>query len=120
MPDQLSVFSAVDATANGIGIGLGFFFIRWAVIFMAGRWDKKEAQLNEGTKLLIDQLSEQNTALFERLVIVERGLAECKEEHAQCRAEVMELKGFLHGRGNARQEAQLIIAAEKKKAKDDQ
>lgn len=102
---------AVATTTGGVGLGLGFFFVRWLAVFLAGRWDRREAQIDAGTKLLIDQLTAQVTALGDRLRSVEDDLAECKKRHAESEAEQMRLKAMLQGYGDARQNAALEQAA---------
>ena len=108
-----SVDTVVASLAGGFSFGLAFFFVRWLVIFMAGRWDKKEAQLNEATKLLIAQLTSEVTRLFERLGVVESDLAECKRKHAESEARWIRAEAAQAGMGDAAQHAQLIISAEK-------
>lgn len=103
---------------GGIGFGVGFFAVRWAAVYAAQRWDKREAQIDAGMQTLIEQLKTQVTSLFERLDRVERELAECKAMHAKADAERMRLEGLVAGLGDARQHAALIIASEKKDAKE--
>lgn len=102
-------------TAVGIGTGggVGFFAIRWAATFLAGRYDKREAVLDSGTQLLIRQLQDQVKDLLERQARTDEALEECKHQHAEARREVMELRGMIQGRGDARQEAARIVAIEK-------
>jgi hypothetical protein len=109
--------TAASWGASGFGAGLGFFFVRWLAIFIAGRWDKKEAHLDAATKLLIEQLQVQVKSLIERLTYIERDLAECKRMHAQSEADRLRLEAMLQGIGDARQHAALIVADEKRKDK---
>jgi hypothetical protein len=107
--------TAASWGASGFGAGLGFFFVRWVAIFVAGRWDRKEAQLDAGTKLLIEQLQKQIAGLLDRLTQVEHDLADCKKMHAQSEADRLRLEAMLQGMGDARQHAALIVGAEKAK-----
>lgn len=107
------------ATA-GLGAGGGFVFIKWLFEFFAARWDKKEAIIDGGMKELVDELKEQIAGLKEdgrdlraRLKVVEDDLAECKRMHSESEAERLRLAAMLQGYGDARQHAQLMIAAEK-------
>lgn len=97
----------------GFSFGLAFFAMRWLAVFLAGRWDKREAQLDSGTQLLVEQLKTQVKALFDRLDQVERDLADCKRQHAESENERMQLKAMLQGYGDARQLAQINAAADK-------
>jgi F0F1-type ATP synthase membrane subunit b/b' len=99
----------------GIGAGFGFFLVRWIAVFVAGRWDKKEAQLDAATQLLIKQLQEQVAGLLDRLSRIESDLADCKRMHAESEQQRLRLEGLMQGLGDARQQAALIIAAEKTK-----
>jgi hypothetical protein len=107
----------IEPTSYGIGAGIGFFAVRWLCVFMAGRWDKKEAQLDAATKLLIEQLQTQVGGLIGRLVQIEKDLADCKRMHSESEADRMRLNALLQGMGDARNHAQLIIADEKRKDK---
>lgn len=102
-------------SAGGFGAGLSFFIVRWFAVFMAGRWDKREAQIDEATKRLIEQLTAEVTRLAERLGVVERDLADCKKLHAIAEAERLRVEAILQGYGDAKQHAALIVAAEKRK-----
>lgn len=99
----------------GFGVGGGFFFVRWLMVFLAGRWDRKEQHLDDATKLLITQLQEQVASLISRLTFIEKDLAECKRMHAESEATRLRLEATLQGLGDARQHAALIVASEKRK-----
>lgn len=117
-------YLATVANAAGLGFGAGgaFFMVRWVAIFVAGRWDKKEAHLDAGTDRLIrglevqiDSLTNRITSLNTRLDHVESELSECKRLHAESEAERTRLNAVLQGMGDARQHAQLIVSAERAK-----
>lgn len=114
MPGDL-YSTATEWGSAGIGAGFGFFLVRWIAVFVAGRWDKKEAQLDAATKLLIEQLQQQVSGLLERLCEIEKDLAACKRLHAESEAQRLRLEGLMQGLGDARQQAQLIIAEEKRR-----
>ena len=120
----------------GVGAGVGFFFVRWLAVFFAGRWDKKEEQIDAATRQIIETLRIENTRLSEaekqtraemsvmreeftqRFNSFEEALRQCERRHAEGEAEIMRLKAVIQGAGDARQHASLIVAAEKKDAKE--
>lgn len=111
---------ATTTLGLGAGGGVGFFFVKWLFEFFGGRMDKRADRLDAGTDKLIAQLQGQVEALLERekqhvarLEKVEDELAECKRRHAESDAEVMRLKAILQGRGEMRERAAVIVAAEK-------
>lgn len=108
----------IATTTGGFGASVGFFFVRWLAIFTAGRWDKREAQLDAGTKLLIEQLTGEVRRLSDRLEAVEHDLAECKKKHAETESELMQMRAANLGFGDARQHAQLIVSEELRKDRD--
>lgn len=101
---QLAIASG---TAGG-SFGLVFVFVRWAANFVAGRIDKKADRLDAATEYLIGQLSGQVKTLLSRCNQIE-------EHHAHCLEELASLRGYVDGMGSARQHAQLIVSAEKRK-----
>lgn len=120
MIPEVGLEAAFSWGMSGMGAGLGFFAVRWVAIFVAGRWDKKEAQIDAGTRRLIEQLEHQIDALTkreesreQRLSRFENDLADCKRLHAESEAEVMRLKAMLQGYGDARQIQQVKRAADK-------
>lgn len=106
--------------AGGFSFGLAFFAVRWVVIFMAGRWDKKEAQLDAGTQLLLDglkdevhRLSEEAASLRKRVTVTEDELRDCRKRHAESEEELGRLRGLIQGRGDARNDAATIVARDR-------
>lgn len=106
---QLAIASG---TAGG-SFGLVFVAVRWSANFIAGRMDRKEAHLDAGTQRMIDRLERQVEALIERMTRIDEDLAECKRMHAESEADRMRLRAMLQGYGDARQVAQLKVAADK-------
>jgi chromosome segregation ATPase len=113
---------AVAGGSAGGMFGLVMVAVRWAANFVAGRLDKKEAQLDASTQLLIQHLRDQVAILVgdcrelrEWRASAEKDLFECKQRHAESEAEVMRLKATMQGYGDARDKAQLIVSAEKRK-----
>lgn len=106
----------LDFVAMGGGASFGFFVVRWLLSFIAGRVDKREAQIDAGTKSLIQLLQNQVNELASQVTKFRADLDECKRQHDEARREVMELRGLLQGIGDAREHAQLIVskAANKK------
>lgn len=103
---------AVSTVGMGSGLGFGFFAVRWLASFLAGRFDKREEQLDAATHDIIDQLRNEVQRLAERLGAVEIELLECKKLHAEADDERRRLKAAMTGLGDAKQAAQLIIAAD--------
>lgn len=118
------VDSILNLTATTFGLGLGggagFFFIKWLFEYLGGRMDKRADRIDAGTDKLIENLQEQVEALLARekvrevrLAKVEDELAECKRRHAESDAQVMRLEAILQGRGEVRDRAAAIVAAER-------
>ena len=111
---------AIASFSAGGGFALSFVVVRWTANFIAGRLDRKEAVVDAGTKQLlaaqqkqIDALSRREEARELRLEKVEAELEDCRDQHAQCKADVMRLEAILQGYGDAGQIAQLKTAADK-------
>jgi chromosome segregation ATPase len=103
--------------ATGLSGAGGVYFLRWLMTFVAGRYDKREAHLDDATQRLFDRMEKQITGLTHRVERAEQELKHCHEQHAEARAEVMELRAMMQGYGDARQAAALIVAADKKEAR---
>lgn len=112
---QDEVTQIASWAAGGGSAGLAFFAARWAMVFLADRYDKREAALDSGTQRHIDRLEKQIDDLLERVRDVETSLEECQKKHAESEQERAQLRGLLQGYGDAKQVAQLIIAEEKRK-----
>jgi chromosome segregation ATPase len=117
--------AAVVSVGVGSGLGFGFFMVRWLATFVAGRLDRKEEHIDTVTRSLIEGLKEEITRLSGecrelRAAVAEHGreLQECRKKHAESEAEVMKLKTMIQTRGEMRDRAQTIIAAEKRKDKE--
>ena len=85
-----------------MGAGVGFFTVRWLVVFMAGRWDKREEHIDKVTRELIDQLRQQvadvlasNKALTDRVDKAEAALRDCLSKHATSEAEIAHLTAMM-------------------------
>jgi hypothetical protein len=109
---------AVSTVGMGSGVGFGFFAVRWLAGFVADRYDKREEQLDAATHDIIDQLRSEVKRLAERLGAVEEELLECKKLHAEADDERRRLNAAMMGLGDAKQTAQLIIAADHAQAKN--
>lgn len=108
---------------TGLGIGSAFLVVRWIAKFIAERWDKREAHLDADAALidgkknsLIDRLEADIKRLTERMGKVEAELEECKRLHAEERAKRLELEALMMAKGEIRQRAQIIVAADKQEA----
>jgi hypothetical protein len=109
---DLAQLAIASGTAGG-SFGLVFVAVRWSANFIAGRMDRKEAHLDAGTQRMIDRLEKQVEALLERVTRIDEDLAECKRMHAESEADRMRLRAMLQGYGDARQVAQLKVAADR-------
>jgi hypothetical protein len=123
--------TAVYGIGTGGGMALGLAFIKWFGTFLAGRVDKQQARVDAGTQALIAGLNtrlaeekESRLAEIARRVKVEeemrlelRGmreaLHECERKHADSEARVKQLEATMLGFGDAKQQAQRIISADK-------
>ncbi|WP_374413263.1 hypothetical protein [Novosphingobium colocasiae] len=118
----------------GFAAGGGFASIKWLAEFVGGRLDKRAAALDGDTRFLFEGLKAQVTLLTERVVGAEADLKACRAELALCterhakaeeevfdhkrrlsdaEAEIARLRALVQGMGDARQQAALIVAAEK-------
>lgn len=118
---------------GGLGVGAGIIIARqigrgisWLLVFFTGRSDRKEAVVDAGMNLLLASLKEEvarlNADCSELRVwrMEDRMLLrDCERKHAESEAEVMKLKAMMQGYGDARQTAQLMMAADKSKDKPD-
>lgn len=127
--------NAATWVGTGAGAGAGFFFVRWLAVFISGRWDKKEEQIDAATQQIITQLREENQRLAEsekqtrqemgemrkefseRFNSLEEQLRHCERRHAEGEAEIMRMKATMQGYGEAREKAALIVAQEKRNGK---
>lgn len=113
---NLAELAVASGSAGGI-FGLALVAVRWTANFIAGRLDRKEAQVDAGMQKLfaglqeeVGRLSEECVKLRERADATENDLRECRDEHAKCEARVQQLEATFQGYGDARAEAQRIIA----------
>lgn len=120
----LDTFSAW--AVGGMGAGGGFFAFKWLVEYIGGRMDKRADALDAGTQRLIENLQVQVNSLTERLVStitrldhVEKELDECREQHAEARGELAQIKGVMQGLGDVRGTAAMIVAADRLKDRAD-
>lgn len=101
----------------GFGLGTAFLFVRWAAHFIAGRIDAKEDRLDAGMGVLLAGLRDELDRVKKDCSEFRDALRKCEEKHAESAAEVMQLKAMLQGYGDARQIAQLKVAADKQNEK---
>jgi hypothetical protein len=108
---------AYSGTA-GLGMSIGFLVVRWGAHFIAGRIDKKEDRLDAGMTALLAGLREELDRVKKDCSEFRDALRKCEDKHAESAAEVMQLKAMLQGYGDARQIAQLQVAADKQAGKE--
>ncbi len=104
--------------SGGITVTVTLVLLR----LLVGRLERREAHIDGATQRLIEGLEAQVTAMSVRLTeavkridSVEGQLRDCERKHSESEAEVMRLKAQMTGFGEARDRAQVIIAAEKRK-----
>lgn len=97
---------ALGAPLAGAGFSLGFVAVRWVANFIAGRIDKKADRVDTATQYLIGQLTGQVETLLARCTQIE-------EHHAHCLEELASLRGYVDGRGDARNDAAMIVARDR-------
>ncbi len=105
------VTTMANYAGAGAGAGASFFMLKWAVELFFGRVDKREAAVASGTITLIAHLQTQINSLTERLEKAETELADCRDAHAIDQEELARWRGTAQGMGDAKQHAQLIVAA---------
>lgn len=108
---------AAGGVSAGIGLGGGIWFVKWLIEWIGGRIERKAATVDASMHRLLDRLEGEVRDLRQRVSRTEADLAECKEQHAQSRAEILRLEALLQAQGGAREHAQLIIAAEKRETR---
>jgi len=69
--------------------------------------------LDDGAQKHIDRLEKHIERQDKRLRDIEERMEECERERAQMRGEIAELRAMLAARGEIRQRAQLIVAADR-------
>lgn len=122
---------AVASGAAGGTFGLTFVAVRWCANFIAGRLDRKEDRLDADIASLINGLKDRVDALtkserelrtaaatdreefrkYQRET--DEQLQDCRRKHAESEAEVIKLRAMLQGYGDARNLAQMNVAADK-------
>ena len=105
---------------TGGGIALGLQFVKWLLTFFVGRLDKQQEHVDAGMKELIAGLrSEVDRMKLEaiddrkEIVAVRDELRLCEKKHTDSEAKVAKLEAMMQGYGDAKQQAALIIAAER-------
>ncbi len=119
IPNWLPGWLGAGAAAGG-----SFGVIKWAAEFIATRVDKRAAALDQDTRFVIESLRAEVDRLATRVADLEhsnaemrRDLADCQRKHGDAEARVAHLLAQQQAQGEARQQAQLIIAAEKAEAR---
>ena len=118
LPNLVEAIPAM--TGAGIGLGGGFFIVKFLFEWAGGRVDKREAasiataeRLDAATYKLIQTLEGRLNEQDARLNRVEGELIQCRAQHAQCELELGRLRAIVQGLGDVRQTAATIVAAER-------
>ena len=105
---------------TGGGIIGGMQFCKWLLGFRASRLDTQQKHVDDSMSALMAHMNDEINRLKEDRVKdradlneMREQLKECERQHAEARAEVMELRAMMQGYGNIRNETQKLIAAEK-------
>lgn len=105
-----------QAAGTGVGIIVGMALLR----LLFGRLEKKEAHLDAATRGLFEGIKDQVgllkqdcTDLRREVAQLKEQLAECERKHAISEARVMQLEAVNLGRGQLREQAAAIVAAER-------
>lgn len=101
----------------GLGLALGFQFIKWLATFVAGRIDQKEASIDADMKTIIDLFKSEIARLSLEVADHAKELKECRQQHAEANAKIMALEAQIQGYGIARQHAAVNAAVDRKEAK---
>lgn len=107
---------------GGLGVGSGFagafFVVKWLAEWMTGRMDKKEARLDriqddliKGLLKDVERLKTEGAEMRTEIKGLHTQLNECETRHIEAEGKIMKLEATLAGAGQARQQAQQIIAA---------
>jgi hypothetical protein len=114
IPNWLPGWLGAGAAAGG-----SFGVIKWAAEFIATRVDKRAAALDQDTRFIIESLRKEVDRLATRVADLEASnaqmredLADCHRKHGDAEARVQGLLAQQQARGDERQRAQLIVAAE--------
>jgi hypothetical protein len=109
-----------DAFAGGFGFATAFLVvklaweaIKWVATFKTARADKNEERLDAGTAQLFDRMNEEIDRLSGECAALRERATTAEEHHAECRREVMELRGLIQGRGDARNDSARIVARDR-------
>ena len=126
MTDALIPSAVQFGAATGLSLGVVLAMVRWAATFLANRHDVREAHLDSSHDKLISRLEAQIESLtdrFDKAMVridqVEDELVDCRRKHAEADAELKGLRAILKAQGSMRQEAQVLIAADKIAGADD-
>jgi hypothetical protein len=125
--DYLTNDLLASVGVGSVSIGLGIIIARlagrasaWVMVFVTGRHDAREKHLDASHDKLVARLEAQIDSLterFDRAMVridqVEAELVECRRKHAESEAELKGLRVILQAQGSMRQEAQVLIAADK-------
>jgi len=113
----VALSTAFYTSVGGMSFGFSFLVVRWLAGFVAGRIDKKEDRLDTGLQSLLDDFRQEIDRMKAECVSLREGLAECERKHAESEEEVARLRGLMQGYGDAKQLAQLNVAADKARKK---
>lgn len=115
IPNWLPGWLGAGAAAGG-----SFGVIKWVAEFIATRVDKRADALDKDTRFIIESLRAEVDRLSARVASLEHSneqmredLADCQRKHGAAEARVEGLLAQQQARGEERQRAQLIIAAER-------
>jgi hypothetical protein len=117
MDDNGITGSLAQVATGGLSIGGGLYGMRWLILWLTGRADRRElvveaerAELDQGWKsyrLVLEARLEKQDARIERL---EAEVEECHVAKRQTEAQLTRLQAYVDGEGQARQVGAAVAA----------
>lgn len=111
------VNDVAQVAAGGLSVGGGLYGMRWLILWMTGRADRREkvveaerAELDQGWKsyrLVLEARLEKQDGRIERL---ETEVEECHMAKRQTEAQLARLQAYVDGEGQARQAGAVVAA----------
>lgn len=109
--------AAVKIASGAGGLGGGFVFARWFILWLTGRHDRREADLRAEDSDLDKRWQKYREVIEARCEMLEGKVGKLEQEVDDCHAEkrdlaerVARLEGFASARGDMRQADQVAIS----------
>ncbi len=112
--DSTLLDDAAKFAGGGAGFGMGLYGIRWFIMWLTGRHDRREDRLDkrwseymEAMDKHVRDLNERNDRLEKRMNDLEEEVERCHTEKRELQRQLAKLQGFATGRGEAAQIGQI-------------